>query len=70
MSDRHHGYIVTLTDDIREEGSEFVVQAIQMIKYVADVQPIILGSDDLMARERVRSDVQRKLYDAIDEIFK
>lgn len=64
------GYIVTLARDIREDDAVRIIEAIGMIREVVSVKPIIANGEDFMARERVRSEVQVKLYDAIDEVFK
>ena len=41
MTDRHTGYLVTLTRDIREDDAEEgVLNAIRMIRGVMDVRPI------------------------------
>jgi hypothetical protein len=70
VTDRHSGYIVTLADDIREDDTEAIITALRMVKHVASVQPVVMDSTELMARERVRWEVRGRLFDAIDAAFK
>jgi len=41
MTDRHAGYLVVLKDSIREDDDQATLQAIQQIKGVISVQPIV-----------------------------
>lgn len=69
MTDRIKGFIVTLNDDVRDDDVEPILTALQMVRCVADVSPLVANIDDHMARSRVRSEVQRKIYDAIEGVF-
>lgn len=69
MTDRHSGYIVTLDADIREDDAEAIIAALRMVKHVASVQPVTLGTTELMARARVRHEARGRLFDAIDRAF-
>lgn len=50
MTDRHAGYVVTLAKDIREDDAEHIINAMRMIKGVADVSPIISDYNVVLAR--------------------
>jgi len=66
VSDRHAGYIVTLTDDIRDElASEGIVVALQMVKGVLSVEPIIADFNLHMAQERVRAEYRSKMIEFV-----
>jgi hypothetical protein len=68
MTTRHSGYHVVLTDDIREDDAEFVINAIRMVRGVAQVTPVEASYEDVMARGR-RDDVWReKLRALLDEM--
>jgi hypothetical protein len=41
MTDRHAGYLVTLAEDWREDDAEHVINALRMVRGVADVTPIV-----------------------------
>lgn len=54
MTDRHAAYIVTLSEDIREDDAEeSILVAIRMIKGVASVKPVLSDQvDQQIAAER------------------
>lgn len=52
MTDRHSGYHVILDHDIREDDAHHVIDALRMIKGVADVVPHTARYEDAMARAR------------------
>lgn len=68
MTDRHQGYIVTLTDDFREDDAEAIINAIRMVKGVASVTPIVADYEAHMARARVRSQVADLIRDVVRKI--
>lgn len=53
MTDRHAGYLVTLTDDFREDDAEQIINALRMIKCVKSVAPIPADHQLHIAQERV-----------------
>lgn len=69
MTDRVHALTVLLDRDFRDDDVQAIVQAIRMIKHVAAVQMHITAPDDWFARTRT-SEVQRRLWDTIEEILK
>lgn len=63
MTDRFKGFIVTLEDDMRSDDAQCVIDAIEMIKHVKSVKPVVANYDDHMNRERVRLELWNKIYD-------
>lgn len=61
MTDRHAGYVVTLTDDIREDDAEAIINALRLIKGVASVQPVAGDHQLVIAKERVREEYRAKV---------
>ena len=61
MTDRHAGYVVTLTDDIREDDAEAIINALRLIKGVVSVQPVAGDHQLVIAKERVREEYRAKL---------
>jgi hypothetical protein len=53
MTDRHAGYVVTLSEDVREDDAEAIINAIRMIRGVVDVAPVLGGVDMQIAEARV-----------------
>ena len=47
MTDRIHALTVVLDEDMRIDDAEPLVQAIRMMRHVADVQPISVTESDL-----------------------
>ncbi|MEK6829015.1 MAG: hypothetical protein AABY15_02730 [Nanoarchaeota archaeon] len=60
MTDRVKGFTVTLEKDIRIDDVEVIMNAIRMIRGIADVQPSIAGHDDLMNQMRIKSELREK----------
>lgn len=67
MTDRHSGYVVVLDREIREDDAERIVQAIQMVKGVLDVKPIVADHNDLINRSRIRHELLMKLIGLLKE---
>lgn len=69
MTTRYSGFVVTLTDDIREDDAEAIVTALRMVKGVASVQPV--DSDVLaeqVARDRANTELVTRLSGWIAEV--
>jgi hypothetical protein len=62
MTDRIHALVVVLDHDIREDDVESVVQAIKMIRCVADVRTKVADFETYTARARVREDLRERMY--------
>lgn len=65
MTIRHAGYVVTLTSDMREDDAEQIIAALRMVKGVAGVEPVTGGIDIQIAVTRARTDIEKRLWDAL-----
>lgn len=65
MTDRLKGFIVHLEEDMRDDDAQAVIDAIQMIRRVSKVTPLISNIEDHMARERVRMELSQKLFEVL-----
>lgn len=65
MTDRYKGFVVTLTDDMRDDDAQHVIDAIKMIKHVANVEPMVSDMADYLARERARRELIDQLWDVL-----
>lgn len=69
MTDRAKGFIVHLDDDYRlgdgDSGADRILDAIRCIKGVVKVEPMLHSGGDVLNRERVRLDLQRRILDAL-----
>ncbi|MFH8627766.1 hypothetical protein ACH4A8_38765 [Streptomyces vietnamensis] len=63
MSERHAGYVVTLTNDLNDEDAQQVLDALRMIKGVLSVEPVTASIDVHIGTERARSEIRGKLLD-------
>ena len=70
MTTRLKGFTITLEKDIREDDVEILIQTLKMIKGVVSVKPIESDVTDLMARERVKSEIRDKFWKFYDENLK
>ena len=66
MSDKHHGYVVTLDTPLHEEASSHVIDAIRLLKGVVSVKPIVGDPGLALAEERARADLRERLWRALD----
>ena len=62
MTDRVKGFTVTLEKDIRIDDVEVIMQAIRMIRGIANVEPSISTSEDHMNRQRIKYELRDKFY--------
>jgi len=65
MTDRVSHLVVALSEDIREDEVQHLVNAIYMLKQVKDVQLGLADPSDFVARVRVYSMVREKLYEVM-----
>lgn len=68
MSDRIKGIIVTLENDIREDDAKEIINAVLMIKGVLNVTTSVRDHNDIMNRERVRSEYRERLWNALNDV--
>jgi len=66
MTDRVKALTVVLDADYRDDDIEALVDAIKMMRCVADVRPEISTYEDYMHRARVRSDIFNDVIKAFD----
>lgn len=67
MTDIVKGFTVTLEKDMRIDDVDVIIQAIRMIRGIANVEPSISTSDDHMNRERIRYELRDKFYKFMNE---
>ena len=69
MTDRIKGLTVALDQDYREDDVQGIINAIKLIKGVANVAPIQSHAEDFINRQRIRADLAEKLQQLIDGIL-
>ena len=57
--------VVTLEKDIRIDDVQLLVDAIKMLRFVADVSPNVSDIQDHIAYVRARGDIEGKLFNAL-----
>lgn len=67
MTDRVKGFTVTLSDDIRDDDFEMILNSVMMIKGVLHVEPSIVTVEDHMNRTRIKHEMSQKLYKVLEE---
>ena len=67
MTDRHAGYIVILEKDIREDDAKDLIRAIMMLKGVIKVKPVVGDATLLIAEERAKTVLGRKLFEVLEK---
>jgi hypothetical protein len=70
MTDRVKGFTVTLEKDIRIDDVEVIMQAIRMIRGIADVEPCISTGDDYINRKMVKHELREKFMKFYNEELK
>ena len=71
MTDRIKALTVVLEHDIRIDDCQPLIDAISMMRGVAEVQSLISQPGDYIARERARRDLEQKIMDVLrPEILK
>ncbi len=68
MTDRLKGVYVTFDRDIRDDDAEYIINAIRMIKHVADVSAVKNDHNDHMNRMRIKSEIKKSLFELYDKI--
>lgn len=65
MTDRIKGFTVLLDEDLREDDAESLRSAILHMRGVENVTGVVVDVGDWMARERVKSDVRKAIFDLL-----
>ena len=68
MTDRIAGFVVSLEHDTREDDVQAILSAIRHIKGVVSVEPVIAEPDMMIAAARVRADLVKRLWKALDPV--
>jgi hypothetical protein len=66
MSDRLSGVIVTFEKDMRDDDAQELITAIQCIRNVASVDPVVVNSSDWINRQQVRHELRMKLFKVLE----
>jgi hypothetical protein len=66
MTDRIKGLTITLTKDYRVDDVQDLIHAIEQFKGVAQVDVSVANVDDHMNRVRIKQEMQKRLYQALD----
>lgn len=69
MTDRIHALTVVLNKDIRTDDIQPLIDAIFMLRHVADVTTHVADAGDYLARARVADALHMKLHNTIKEFF-
>jgi len=65
MTDRINTITVVLEKPIRDDDCEAILNSIRMIKGVLTVTPHVADHTAYAAREQVRQEIRRKIYDIL-----
>jgi hypothetical protein len=65
MTTRIKGLTVVLERDVREDDCQHLIDAIKMLRGVAQVVPLVTDASDYVNRERVRVELAEKLMDVL-----
>ena len=68
MTDRLKGLTVALTHDVRDDDAQCIIDAILMIKGVANVTTQIADSGDWINRQQIKHEITSKLHALAKEI--
>ena len=68
MTDRIKGFTVTLTDDIRIDDVQPLLDAVKMLKGVASVDVSVTNMDDHMNRQMISMEMKTKIYEVLKEL--
>jgi hypothetical protein len=66
VTDRANGIVVVLDHDIRVDDLERIIGAIEMINGVVRAKANIADPSNFIVRERVKSEMRRKIFDALE----
>jgi len=67
MTDRVKGFTVTLERDIRDDDFQQILEAVEMIKGVLHVEPVLVTHQDHMVKTRLKHDITMNILKLIDE---
>lgn len=67
MIDRHIAYTVVLEEPVRSDDAQHIIDAIKMVKGVAEVTPVVCDPMGYWARSSARRDIMSKLLKLVRE---
>lgn len=70
MTDRIRHVTVTLDKDYRDDDVRVILDAIKMIKGVGSVKTKVVDLPEILARESVRVELEGKMYEAVQTVFR
>lgn len=62
MTDRHAGYVITLSESLREEDSDEIVRLLRRIQGVISVEPVLDDFHIHIARSQARHEMGERLW--------
>ncbi len=68
MTDRIKGFTVALSQDLRDDDCQPIVDAINMIRGVESVTPLVTSSDDWLARQNVKAQIREHIIKLVDKL--
>jgi len=63
MTDRIKGFTIVLDKNYRDDDVETIKNAIEMIRGVSSVEPVVANMDDFIVEQRVKSELRAKFYE-------
>lgn len=70
MTTTHAGYVVVLDANMREDDAQATIAALQQIKGVIDVKPLVGGGEQAIATSRAKHAILTKLYEVLEALAK
>lgn len=67
MTDRHAGYLVTLSHDIRDDDAEGIISALHHLKGVVSVDPVLSSVGISIAKSRADSEWRSRILRLLDD---
>lgn len=67
MTTRHAGYLVVLSEDVREDDADAIQMALSMVRGVLAVTPVPASPDLWMATRRARADLIQRILDVLGD---
>lgn len=65
MTDRHVAYTVTLLEPVREDDAQRIIDAIGMVKGVAEVVPVVATPEAYWSRSTARRELLLEVIDLL-----
>ena len=67
MTARVKGFTVTLEEDIREDDFQRVIEAVELIKGVIHVEPVLVTGENFVDRQRIRLELVSKMVNILNK---